>query len=48
MPSSSSESHPMTPSSRTEARQSLYALIAAIPAAAIVVWATFGLTSFIV
>ncbi len=38
----------MTPSSRTEARQSLYALIAAIPAAAIVVWATFGLTSFIV
>ena len=48
LPSNSPESHPMTTSSRTEARQSLYALLAAIPAAALAVWATVGLTHFIV
>lgn len=37
----------MTTSSRQEARQSLYAFLAAIPAAALVGWATFGLTHFI-
>ena len=48
MPSTSPKSHPMTTSSRTEARQSFYALLAAIPAAALVAWATFGLTHFVV
>ena len=48
LPSTSPKSHPMTTSSRTEARQSFYALLAAIPAAALVIWATFGLTHFVV
>ncbi len=37
----------MTTSSRTEARQSLFAFLAAIPAAVLVTWATFGLTHFV-
>jgi len=37
----------MITSSRQEARQSFYAFLAAIPAAALVAWATFGLTHFI-
>jgi hypothetical protein len=48
LPSTRSKSHPMTTSSRTEARQSFYSLLAAIPAAALVAWATFGLTHFVV
>jgi len=48
LPSSSPKSHPMTTSSRTEARQSVFALLAAIPAAALAVWATVGLTYFVV
>jgi hypothetical protein len=38
----------MTTSSRQEARQSFYAFLAAIPAAALVVLATFGLPHLIV
>lgn len=37
----------MITSSRQEARQSLYAFLAAIPAAALVAWATFSLTAFV-
>lgn len=48
LPSFSLKSLAMTTSSRQEAKQSLLSLLAAIPAAALVVWATFGLTHFVV
>jgi len=38
----------MTTSSRTEARQSLVSFLAAVPAALLTVWATFGLANFVV
>ncbi len=38
----------MTTSSRKEAQQSLLSFLAAVPAAALVVWATFSLTHFVV
>ncbi len=38
----------MTTSSRQENKQSLFAFLAAIPATALVVWATYGLTHFVV
>lgn len=38
----------MITSSRQEARQSLYAFIAAVPAAALVAWATFGLANLVI
>jgi hypothetical protein len=37
----------MTTSSRTEARQSLVSFLAAVPAALLTVWATFGLANFV-
>jgi hypothetical protein len=33
--------------SRQEARQSLLSILAAIPAAAVTLWATYGLASFV-
>lgn len=38
----------MTTSSRKEAQQSLLSFLAAVPAAALVVWATLSLTHFVV
>jgi len=48
LPSTSQKSLAMITSSRQEARQSLLSFLAAVPAAALVVWATFGLTHFVV
>ena len=48
LPSSSPKSSAMTTSSRTEARQSLVSFLAAVPAALLTVWATFGLANFVV
>lgn len=48
VPSAHHKSPAMTTSSRQEARQSLISLLAAIPAAALLAWATFGLAGFVV
>ncbi|MEX1251291.1 MAG: hypothetical protein WEA77_08875 [Hyphomonas sp.] len=48
LPSTSPKSLAMITSSRKEARQSLLSFLAAVPAAALVVWATLSLTHFVV